>query len=178
MPVIETYAPNPVNPSLNEAPTIFLAGPIQGAPDWQSKATELIRHNAGLSPLGVVIANPRRPVLDSENFNYSEQVEWEKTHLRRAAEHGVIIFWYAQQDPGEPYEEGRPYAKTTFGEINRVAGWLDYNSQINVVVGIEPGFDGLSRRYTEELLLEKSIPQLTTLEQVAEAAVRITTSLG
>jgi hypothetical protein len=178
MPIRELFAPNPLNPVLEEDPTIFLAGPIQGAPNWQANATELIRHKARLCPNDTVVANPRRAIIDPKKFNYAEQVAWEKQNLKRAAEHGAIIFWFAAQDPQEPYEEGRPYGKTTFGEFNRVVGWMDYDPSINVVVGMDAQYDGLSRRYIIELVNEKSLTKHTALEEVAEAAVAKAVFLG
>lgn len=53
-----------------EGPVVFLAGPIQGAPDWQAAAIEwFATHNSALC-----VASPRR--LDrSSDFLYSAQVD-------------------------------------------------------------------------------------------------------
>src|SRR5688572_19003006 len=113
----------------DSVPLLFMAGPIQGAPDWQSTATEIIDR----WPLNVPqlhIANPRRPepftgkLSDKE---YREQTDWEKSGLRRAAAHGAIIFWFARQDHSISYDKSRPYAKTTKSELQRVFGWKDHD---------------------------------------------------
>lgn len=126
-----------------DRPVIFLAGPIQGAPEWQ---TEAIRIIASLAP-EVIIATPRRQ--RSSNFNYDEQVEWETEYLNRAAENGVILFWLANEVESIP---GRVYAQTTRFEISE---WK-YRHQrdgVNLAVGIEAGFVGdryIRKRFTND----------------------------
>lgn len=151
-------------------PVLFLAGPIQGAPLWQPRATELI---AALVTTGadVHVANPRRGSLDAETFVYAEQVAWEKHHLTRAAKHGAIIFWFAAQDPTQPYEAGRAYAQTSRIEFGRVVGWKDYKPSINIAMGIEPGYNG-SQNYYQSCALEMGIPVFSTLEDTCIEAVR------
>lgn len=51
-----------------QGPTIFLAGPIQGALDWQTSATKIIQE---LSPKAN-IANPRRDYLDASSYMRSK----------------------------------------------------------------------------------------------------------
>lgn len=153
-------------------PLLFLAGPIQGAPDWQKYATNTIR---GLSSAydiksSLHIANPRREYLDRK-FDYYAQVDWEKYHLKRAAQRGGILVWFAAQDHSLPYEEGREYAKTTKDELTRVIGWLDYNPNINVVVGIEPGFKSINR-YKMTCLEEYNLGEYTDLDLACNALVK------
>src|SRR5436305_11533206 len=64
-------------------PLVFLAGPIQGAPDWQQQAIGLLR---GLAP-GLHLACPRREYLPGE-FDYAAQIDWETHHLRQAGRGG------------------------------------------------------------------------------------------
>jgi hypothetical protein len=71
---------------------IFLAGPIQGAPDWQTKAAHII-HDIDKS---VVVASPRKDYAPGE-FVYEKQVDWETHFLRRAGRTGVVAFWLATQ---------------------------------------------------------------------------------
>ena len=72
---------------------IFLAGPIQGAPEWQTKAADLI-HDIDPS---VVVASPRKNYAPGE-FVYPRQVDWETHFLRRAGGTGVVAFWLAEQE--------------------------------------------------------------------------------
>lgn len=87
---------------------VFLAGPIQGAPSWQHSVENLF---ANEQDNNVVFLSPRR--LSYDNFNYEEQVLWEKKYMALA---DVILFWIPEATENV---EGRSYAQTTrteFGE--------------------------------------------------------------
>lgn len=73
------YTPTEYIESQINKPVIFLAGPIQGAPDWQSEATGIIRAKRK----NIIIASPRKEYLPGD-FDYGAQVDWETFHLRRA----------------------------------------------------------------------------------------------
>ena len=75
---------------------IFLAGPIQGAPDWQ--------HSIPKIP-GVRWISPRRENYD--NFDYDEQTSWETMGLRIS---DAILFWIPASKENI---EGRGYGQTT-----------------------------------------------------------------
>jgi len=64
-------------PEIIETPDniIFLAGPIQGAPDWQSTAADIIHDLDG----SAVVASPRKD-YEPGTFVYERQVDWE-THF-------------------------------------------------------------------------------------------------
>lgn len=81
---------------------VFLAGPIQGAPEWQFNVPYI---------KDVVYLCPRRKSLHDENFNYDEQVNWETEALRMA---NVVLFWIPE--PAEDID-GRSYAQTTRFEL-------------------------------------------------------------
>lgn len=53
-----------------EGPVIFLAGPIQGAPEWQADAGNLIHE---INPT-VIVASPRRDYPEG-TFVYERQVD-------------------------------------------------------------------------------------------------------
>lgn len=149
----------------------FLAGPIQGAPDWQADAAAFLSQLHNSSSRGNLhIANPRREYLD-EIFNYDGQIGWEKQHLKRASKLGGILFWFAAQDMSLPYEEGRPYAKTTYKEFYRAIGWKDYQSNIAIAFGTEPGY-GEHDRYTLSLLKEHHIPVYDDLYVTCDALMK------
>jgi hypothetical protein len=152
-------------------PLIFLAGPIQGATDWQRDAVNIFKQVSGDDQL-LRIANPRREELDKASFNYAEQVAWEKQHLHRAAKHGAIIFWFAARDIEIPYEKGRAYAQTTRFEFGRAFGWLDSGNPVQLAIGIEPGYKG-SENYIKLCATEYSIPVFSHLEDVCLEAVRV-----
>lgn len=82
---------------------VFLAGPIQGAPEWQFSVDTNLD--------GIDFLSPRR--ITTEGFDYDEQVQWE-TDMLTAAD--IVLFWIPNE---EEHIEGRNYAQTTrteFGE--------------------------------------------------------------
>jgi hypothetical protein len=72
-------------------PTIFLAGSISGAHDWQSRFVSLLNtHNVDMIAL-----NPRREQFDLSNPSMADrQIEWEYRHLRRA---DLIVFYFSHE---------------------------------------------------------------------------------
>jgi hypothetical protein len=138
-------------------PLVYLAGPIQGAPDWQADA---IAWFAAHAP-GLNIASPRRECLPGE-FDHAVQVDWESHHLQRAADCGVILFWLARETIVIP---GRSYAQTTRFEL---AEWKVRHERdgIRLVVGIEEGFSGaryIRRRFAQDC------PAVSVVASLAEA---------
>lgn len=145
------YCP-PEFPRASE-PLIFLAGPIQGAPDWHSKAIGLLD--------GYPIASPKRPD-DSWKFDFEAQVDWESKCLEQAARTGCILFWLAKEETHHP---DRAYAQTTRFEL---AEWIT-RKRYRVVIGIEPGFSG--ERYIRHRMLDHSNWHIFgTLEETCQEA--------
>jgi hypothetical protein len=145
-----------------EGPMIFLAGPIQGAPDWQDVAVIQIRHLAAQ----VHLANPRRNDL-SDAFDFDGQVDWETHHLRRSAQHGAILFWLARETD---HHCTRAYGQTSRFEL---AEWKMRHERdgVRLVVGIEQGFSGgkyIRRRLAQDC---PDVPILATLADTCKAAV-------
>jgi hypothetical protein len=145
-------------------PLVFLAGPIQGAPEWQAEAVRLL---AELAP-DLHVANPRRDYLAGE-FAYEQQVDWETHHLRRAVANGVILFWLAKE---AKHDCGRAYAQTTRFEL---AEWMVRHQRdgARLVVGIEDGFTGakyVRRRFAQDC---PALPVCATLEETCRAAVTL-----
>lgn len=145
-------------------PLIFLAGPIQGAPPWQTEAIHLLQSFAP----ELHIANPRREYLPGE-FAYSAQVDWESRYLRRAAENGVILFWLAREIE---HRCDRSYAQTTRFEL---AEWKVRHERdsVQLVVGIEQGFTG-ERYIRHRFGLDcPAVPIVSTLQDVCLRAVKL-----
>jgi hypothetical protein len=149
-----------------DGPLVFLAGPIQGAPDWQA---EVIRLLGELAPT-LHVANPRREYL-SGTFDYAAQVDWETHHLRRAAARGVILFWLAREVEPVP---GRSYAQTSRFEL---AEWkvLHERDGVRMVVGIEGGFSGA--RYVRHRFGRDcpGVPLCDSLEEACRRAAELVT---
>jgi len=138
---------SPDEPPAVTGPVIFLAGPIQGAKDWQAEAARRIGDRAH-------VANPRRPEFPAGAFD--EQVRWESRWLARAT---VVLFWLAAE---HEHRCDRAYAQTTRFELGE---WLA-KAPARVVAGGEESFPGM--RY----LRARGIPIHSTLEATVEEAVR------
>ncbi len=152
-PVIET----------TNTPVIFLAGPIQGALDWQSEAARIIHM---IDPT-IVIACPRREYIDGD-FVYEKQVDWETEYLGRAGKDGLIMFWLAKE---HEHNCERAYAQTTRFEL---AEWkMKHQLQgAKLVVGIEEGFTNaryIRRRFGQDC---PEVSICDTLEGTCEMAVK------
>ena len=110
---------------------VFLAGPIKGAPDWQSQAVK------DFADIDIYVANPRRENV--MNFNLDMQVDWESKFLALA---DVIMFWIPAK---ESDVAGRDYAQTSRFELAEWMAKTHYNhTRKQVVVGIDDAFFGKS----------------------------------
>jgi hypothetical protein len=143
-------------------PVVFLAGPIQGAPDWQNEAAGLI-HSYDEN---LIVASPRKDYHPGE-FIYERQVDWETNYLNRASEWGAVLFWLALQAEDTP---GRSYAQTSRFEL----GEWKVRHQVNatkLVVGIEEGFGNeryIRRRFSQDC---PNVPILSSLPDTCRTAV-------
>lgn len=157
------YPPNYPN-LMDDAPVIFLAGPIQGAPDWHTKAIAYLQAQAP----NVVVASPKKAYIDTA-FVYGEQVDWESYFLKRAASNGCILFWLAKEETHLP---ARAYAQTSRFELGE---WAAKQKQLNcnLVVGIEEGFSGA--RYIQRRLSQQNPAVLLahSLEETCANALKI-----
>jgi len=138
-------------------PVIFLAGPIQGAPDWQTEAATTIHK---IDPT-VVIASPRRDYPEG-TFVYEKQVDWETHFLRRTGRIGVIGFWLAAQTEETP---GRAYAQTSRFELAEWKMRHEYEGA-RLTIGIEHGFGNaryIKRRFEQDCPDVKIADDLSTM---------------
>lgn len=145
-------------------PVIFLAGPIQGAPDWQKEAIAYFQEHAP----DIHIASPRREYLDGE-FVYAKQVDWESHFLKRASENGVVLFYLANEAKAV---SGRAYAQTSRFELGE---WTVKHQwwKTNLVIGIEEGFTNaryIKRRVSQDC---PNVPILTDLAGTCQAAINL-----
>lgn len=150
-------------------PIIFLAGPIQGARDWQADAASLIR----TARPDVWIANPRRPGEAAGGFppdKYEEQVEWEHHHLAYAASSGVILFWCENE---AIHDCGRAYAQTTRFELGEAMANARWTRRSKMVVGLDTRYPGA--KYVRYTFGEKApnVPVLDTLGDTVDAALAL-----
>ena len=128
-----------------EGGLIFIAGPIQGAPDWQAKAAETI-HGVDSK---IVVASPRKE-YEPGTFEHERQMDWETAFLRKAGNKGVVSFWLAKQTIPTP---DRDYAQTSRFEL---AEWMMRHvyEGAKLTIGIEEGFGNeryIRRRFGQEV---------------------------
>ncbi|MCU0447764.1 MAG: nucleoside 2-deoxyribosyltransferase domain-containing protein [Microscillaceae bacterium] len=143
---------------------VFLAGPIQGAPDWQADAIKVLQN---LAPT-LNIASPRKVYLD-KTFQYAQQVDWETYHLRKAAETGAIMFWLAQEAQHFPE---RAYAQTSRFELGEWKAKSEAGD-CQLIIGIEKGFS--NERYIRHRLAQDcpQVPICDSLVATCEATLRL-----
>lgn len=144
------------------APVIFLAGPIQGAPEWQTYAASLIHD---LNPK-LVVASPRKDYAEG-TFVYERQVDWETHFLRKAGATGVVAFWLAKQVEATPT---RSYAQTTRFELAEWKMRHEYEG-VNLTIGIEKDFGNaryIRRRFSQDA---PDVKIVDSLEEMVRNAV-------
>ncbi|MFO0764935.1 MAG: nucleoside 2-deoxyribosyltransferase domain-containing protein [Patescibacteria group bacterium] len=150
---------------LGDRQLIFLAGPIQGGPDWQAMAIRALR----IFDQEVLIANPRGP--EPWHGDYKAQVSWERDHLNHACKHGVVLFWMASEVHHNPR---RAYAQTTRVEWGRVFERLLHH-EARLVIGMETGFSG--RKYIVDMI-ETETPSIKIHRDLQEACFAALKILG
>lgn len=173
MSVIEHLPPTTLNFTKSEQ-LLFWAGPIQGAPDWQSRASSIIRemYSSHDSYTDLHIANPRREYLD-DTFDWDKQVEWEEDGLERAARNGGVLFWLAKHDPSLPYEKGRAYGQTTRFEYGDMIRRKLLIPSTKIVLGIEPGYVGSERYYRKKAAKFPDMEVVNDLEAACSALMAV-----
>lgn len=126
----------PLDESNNpENPVIFLAGPIQGAADWQTRAVEFLA-KGDIQDLTIACPRTEGPWHGC----YNEQVDWETRYLAAAGKRGCILFWLAKENE---HNCDRAYGQTTRFELGEWFGRTSVfmvSTPANIVVGIEEGF--------------------------------------
>ncbi len=145
-------------------PVIFLAGPIQGGPDWQNEAVHLIHD---LDP-AIVVASPRKNYAEG-SFVYERQVDWETHFLRIAGRTGVVAFWLAAQTEETP---GRSYAQTTRFELGEWKMRHEHDGAY-LTIGIEEGFGNaryIRRRFSQDA---PDVKIANSLEEMSRNAVNL-----
>ena len=78
----------PLNLNIND-PIIFLAGPIQDAPEWHQIIIKSLTDKLG--DKNVVIASPKILGEKPSDWTYQKQVDWETEYLNKAANKGIIL---------------------------------------------------------------------------------------
>ena len=151
----ELLNPRHSRPLSDDEALLFFEGPIQGAPDWQTRFGQRV---LALRP-DIVVASPRVPVeFKRGDKEFNNQVDWEEDHILRAIKHGGVAVWFAAQDLSLPYRDGRAYAQTTRIEVGELLGWRRYDPTINVAIGFDPDYSSGSERYIRRKAERVGIP--------------------
>lgn len=169
----------PLIPTIS-SPLFFLAGPIRGGGDWQSRMAE---HIIGREP-SALIACPSRwdskhrlarhfhqPFSNAEN----RQLVWERHYLKEAGlEPGVsgcVIFWLSLESVKHPHPGPEPYAMDTRREIGKFTAFAEMMS-VRMVVGGDKDFHGLDVILFElREAVGKEFPFHETMEEVVDHAI-------
>jgi hypothetical protein len=172
MGVMEHTPPGYFMPGDDE-PVLFMAGPIQGAPDWQIKGLEVVRNIWDLDRM-LHVVNPRW-MAKPEEFVKNDQITWEKKYLRRASILGGLVFYLAAEcsDAPAPNKLGRAYAQTTRHEFGRAAGWKDNDPSVVISLGMEDGYIG-NEDYYRHTAEEFGLPVHDNIEDTVAEAVENT----
>lgn len=164
-------------------PLYFLAGPIRGGGDWQSRMCEIIEH----SDPDCIVACPHRwgpghsfanRCMPGEEGRFERQTDWERFYLAVAGEHigaeyGSIIVWLEPQQESRPPEAG-VYARDTLGEIGEWRGRLMYEPGLRIVIGADPDYDphGVNiMQYNFEKALRRKFPIYRSMQETFRAAM-------
>lgn len=151
-----------------DSPLIFLAGPIQGAENWQLKAAQYILNKDQI----IWVASPRRFEKEKGEFTenkYNDQVDWETHNLRLAGKKGTVLFWLSKEFE---HSCSRAYAQTTRFELAEWKMKHQYEKS-NLALGIEKGFTG--ERYIKRRL-SQDCPEINiknSLEETCDEAIRL-----
>lgn len=158
---------------------LFIAGPIMGARDFQSEATDLLA--AELPPRQVLhVASPRwTDIAPGRRREPGAQRAWEKAHYRQAVKlgsAGVVMFYIAAETPDAPVpnEPGRAYGQGTRSEFSEVVGAkLFAPHPVQLVVGIDPEHSGRGLGEYRHTAAELGIPIHEGLEATCVAAAAL-----
>lgn len=148
------------------APCIFLAGPIQGTGNWQSKAINYILSTWPSKGGDIIVASPRRDEKFDNEEEWIKQVDWEHKYLRWP---GVTLFWLANE---ADHDCERAYAQTTRLELGEAIA-DNLHADRSLVVGIDSHFSGA--KYIKRTLAKKApcVPVRNYLYEACESAMAI-----
>jgi hypothetical protein len=136
-------------------PSVFLAGTISGARDWQREIAAM------LLAQDFAVLNPRRTIPPGAKRENSEaQILWEHEHIQKAT---VVSFWFSNETlaPITLFELGKTSA------IGR-----------SVLVGVDPRYE---RKIDVEIQLKLIRPDVNicySLESLAQQVIQLLKDFG
>jgi hypothetical protein len=139
---------------LREKKSIFLAGGITNAPNWQPQVAKLLERT------GVLVVNPRRKgdFRRDKHGNWlgidaEQQIAWEHEHLRLV---DAILFWF-------------PYPAKCAITLFELGSWLKTRKPI--FVGVDPKY---CRKMDVEIQLKLEAPHIKIAESLPELTTQAT----
>ncbi|HSX34929.1 MAG TPA: hypothetical protein VLF62_04765 [Candidatus Saccharimonadales bacterium] len=161
-------------------PLAFIAGPIMGAPDFQTPAGAAIVAAMPENEM-VHIADPRWTNIppDGGRLAPNHQRAWEKRHYRAAArlgERGVVLFYIAAEtsEAPVPNRPGRAYGQGTRSEFSEVIGMMQTaNHPVQLVLGIDAAHSGTGLGEYRHTAAEFGIPIHEGLQPTCQAAAAL-----
>lgn len=159
-------------------PLFFLGGPVLGGGDWQRKCCEILGNKIGNFYAAIPCRYDKDHPLSAykagweENY-FDKQLTWERRYLALAAHRGCLFFWLPCESKANPRTDHNPYAMDTRGEIGEWRGHLMEEPALQIVVGAEANFPGLSQiQRNFNLGLGYKFPICRTLEETVYEAIR------
>lgn len=149
---LENYEPQAGERSL------FLAGSINGAPDWQAK------YRAMFEDTDLVLLNPRRGLVNMPDAwigtgEGNRQIDWEHDHLRKAS---AVSFWFAMEGQG-------------FSSALELGAMLSHKRLGSVFVGTHPLY---WKALTIDYQARKARPELVVVQNLAALANQVRAYFG
>lgn len=134
--------------------TVFIAGGITGAPNWQPELAEAID-----SPFWIIF-NPRRKqaIEWKASSDAREQIEWEYWNLKTS---DIVVFWFPKE----------AQCVITLFELGKEIGRLENvepNKKKKIIVGVEPGFWREFDVYTQIGLSKENIPTFSNMQSMID----------
>ncbi len=159
---------------VNQAPLVFLAGPIKGAPIWQDEAIKILLSY----PSHLMVASPRRSVspefqqyvVQGDNSYFPRQRAWERHYLDIASKQGAILFWL----PGEiEHSCEKAYGAMTRVELGQWTTKLNLDRTLPICIGSDGKFSELDTIKYDLSLDAPEIELKNTLEETCFEATRL-----
>jgi len=159
-------------------PFFFLAGPVAGGGDWQRKCCEMLKSKIANFYAAIPCRYDNGHPLSAykaagiENY-FDKQLTWERHYMAKAANTGCLLFWLPSESKTEPRTDRNPYAMDTRGEIGEWRARLAQEPALQIAIGAEANFPGLSQiQRNFNLALGYKFPIYKTLEETASVAIQ------
>lgn len=162
---------------LTDAPLIFLAGPILGAPKWGDEAAIYImsKHPEFFiaSPTKERSKNLEKYVLNGQRDYFPRQRAWERHYLNEAALKGSIMFWLPEEID---HKCKKSYGAMTRVELGQIMTLSKYDSSLLWCIGSDGKFSELDIIAYDLSLDAPDKKILSTLEKTCDEAIRLAIS--